>query len=421
MASKSSRYDPRYDDTYISKEAYPDPRAPPASDAYEYIGPDAFPEPPTHTFDPDTVPPPRRGSPSRRHKSNRSATQPPKTSRRSPPASRRAVSPAPRSSRLDGSPPPPRHSRRTRSPPRGRPARAATAPVQTTKTSRRSKFVDKPAVQNLNKYGRKGLHTLGDVVEAYAAAQAGADVRGRSVDRDYPAGGFYSKPRGSSHNYFLDNDMRPHRRSHHLSPSPSPSPVRRGTARHSKRRRPSLNGRQKSYSVSPGRYSRDSSYDRGRGQSHRHSRRRSPSSSLTPSPRPRGRRPRSQPHGDSTTTGPTSRRHSSMNAYRSNMKTPHPEGAHRWQLAARAALEAGGVTAFRLRKEPGPWTGEKGAKVVTAAVGAAAIDAFIDKDPRRRGGGGMKGMAENAIGGMLASKLMGFKSATTRKGDSRYV
>lgn len=52
--------------------------------------------------------------------------------------------------------------------------------------------------------------------------------------------------------------------------------------------------------------------------------------------------------------------------------------ATRWQMAARAALEAGGVAAFRLRKEPGKWNGEKGAKVATAALGAAAIDAFID-------------------------------------------
>lgn len=103
------------------------------------------------------------------------------------------------------------------------------------------------------------------------------------------------------------------------------------------------------------------------------------------------------------------------------MKSPNPDVAHRWQLAARAALEAGGVAAFRLRNDPGAWAGEKGAKVATAALGAAAIDAFIDKDPRRtRGGRGMKGIAENAIGGMLASKLMGFKSATNHKGEPRY-
>ncbi|KAH8664410.1 hypothetical protein BX600DRAFT_464393 [Xylariales sp. PMI_506] len=103
-----------------------------------------------------------------------------------------------------------------------------------------------------------------------------------------------------------------------------------------------------------------------------------------------------------------------------NMRSPNPEVARRWQLAARAALEAGGVTAFRLRKEPGSWAGAKGARVATAALGAAAIDALVDKDPRRSRDGGVKGMAESVISGLVASKLMGFKSSTTRKGKYRY-
>lgn len=85
-------------------------------------------------------------------------------------------------------------------------------------------------------------------------------------------------------------------------------------------------------------------------------------------------------------------------------------------MAARAALEAGGLTAFRLRKDPGSWTGEKGAKIATAALGAAAIDAFIDKDPRRAKSKGVKGFAETTISSMIASKLMGVKSPGKRKG-----
>jgi len=80
-------------------------------------------------------------------------------------------------------------------------------------------------------------------------------------------------------------------------------------------------------------------------------------------------------------------------------------------MAARAALQAGGVAAFRVRKEPGGWAGPKGAKVATAALGAAAMDAFVDKDPRREKGNGMKGMAENVIGGLIASKMTGVKRA----------
>jgi hypothetical protein len=76
-------------------------------------------------------------------------------------------------------------------------------------------------------------------------------------------------------------------------------------------------------------------------------------------------------------------------------------------MAARAALEAGSLTAFRLRKEPGSWTGNKAAKVATAALGAAAMDAFMDNDPRGAGGRGMKGMAENAISSLIASQIVG--------------
>jgi hypothetical protein len=67
-----------------------------------------------------------------------------------------------------------------------------------------------------------------------------------------------------------------------------------------------------------------------------------------------------------------------VSSLRNNTKGPDKANATRWQMAARAALEAGGATALRLRKEPGSWTGDKGAKVATAALGAAAIDAFID-------------------------------------------
>lgn len=75
-------------------------------------------------------------------------------------------------------------------------------------------------------------------------------------------------------------------------------------------------------------------------------------------------------------------------------------------MAARAALEAGGLTAYRLRKEPGSWTGGKAAKIATAALGAAALDAFMDQDPRSAKRG-IKGMAENAVTSLIASQIMG--------------
>lgn len=103
----------------------------------------------------------------------------------------------------------------------------------------------------------------------------------------------------------------------------------------------------------------------------------------------------------------------------------------RWQKAAQAALQAGSVTAFQLRKSPGDWKGEKGAKVATAALGAAAINVFLkngedrdkdrdkdsrDGDGRSRSGhkekeGGAKPkrsdveMITDAVGGFLADQF----------------
>ncbi|KAK8003999.1 hypothetical protein PG989_003718 [Apiospora arundinis] len=278
--------------------------------------------------------------------------------------------------------------------------------------------------------GRRGLSKLGRVASTYAAAQM-AGGGGKSNDRE----------RSLSRDTYDDRRSgrgRGGRSRYSPSPSPSPSPPRRrGTARHSRRDRPPMNGRQKSYSVSPAPLSRDP-YDRdgGRGRGGgRSNRRRARSPSYSDSSRSssidsratrrRGghRRGRSEgDYDDRRSRGGGKDKKGTKDGYRDNMRAPKPEVADRWQMAARAALEAGGVTAFRLRKEPGTW-GEKLPKIATAAMGAAAIDAFIDKDPRRQrsgGGGGVKGMAQSVIGGMIASKVMGFKSATTHRGKPRY-
>ena len=50
------------------------------------------------------------------------------------------------------------------------------------------------------------------------------------------------------------------------------------------------------------------------------------------------------------------------------------------QHAVQAGLKAGALEAFRLRKEPGPWTGSKGARIATAAFGAAMADTALEKN-----------------------------------------
>ncbi|KAF7540122.1 hypothetical protein G7054_g1590 [Neopestalotiopsis clavispora] len=424
MGSRSTRSRPDYDDPHISRQAYPDPRAGRDDNAYEYVGSDAIPEPPSHTFDDDEPRSSRRHGSPRRHKSHRSSTLPAKYADDypSPPRSRRAESPVPRASRHSDSPPRHRRSRHDTSPGprRARAEVVVEAPVpigaRKDKAGRFQGWQERPAVKNMKSYGTKGLKTFGDIVEAYAAAQAGGAVggaasggRGRSEGRGYDR---YD-------DYHDDRYDRPSRRSRrHYSPSPSPSPPRRSATKRSDRRKSTANTKERSFSTSPPPKSRGYNSDEER-RHRRRSRRYSPSPS--PSPSPRRRRGRSYSHADDSSLRSTRSRseHPHMKHYKNEMRAPNPDVAHRWQLAARAALEAGGVTAFRLRKEPGSWTGQKGAKVVTAALGAAAIDSFIDKDPRRTKPGGIKGMAESVVGGMLASKIMGVPSGSTRSGKPR--
>lgn len=55
--------------------------------------------------------------------------------------------------------------------------------------------------------------------------------------------------------------------------------------------------------------------------------------------------------------------------------------------AAKVAMEAGAMAALKMRHDPGEWMGTKGATVATAALGAAVVDAFMDKKfPNRKGG-----------------------------------
>ncbi|KAK3995707.1 hypothetical protein QBC44DRAFT_12294 [Cladorrhinum sp. PSN332] len=50
-----------------------------------------------------------------------------------------------------------------------------------------------------------------------------------------------------------------------------------------------------------------------------------------------------------------------------------------WQKAAKAALQAGGMAALAQRKKSGAWAGAKGARVATAAIGAAAADVMANR------------------------------------------
>ncbi|KAK4234581.1 hypothetical protein C8A03DRAFT_37643 [Achaetomium macrosporum] len=65
----------------------------------------------------------------------------------------------------------------------------------------------------------------------------------------------------------------------------------------------------------------------------------------------------------------------------------------RWQDAAAAALQAGGMAAVSQLMAPGAWKGEKAARVATAALAGAAGPLFTkpkEDDRREKGGGGGK-------------------------------
>lgn len=76
------------------------------------------------------------------------------------------------------------------------------------------------------------------------------------------------------------------------------------------------------------------------------------------------------------------------------------EGANKIQKAAMASLIAGATEAFRVSKEPGSWKGEKAKRILTAAAGAATIDA-AQKD-----GGSKFGLAESVIGGLVGNRVI---------------
>jgi len=93
------------------------------------------------------------------------------------------------------------------------------------------------------------------------------------------------------------------------------------------------------------------------------------------------------------------------------------ETSKKWQQAAQAALVAGAVEAFRSRKEPGPWTGEKGTRIATAALGAAGIDGLVDRDPRSKG---KRHIAEAVLGGLVANRVAnGPRDRSGSRGRSR--
>lgn len=107
-------------------------------------------------------------------------------------------------------------------------------------------------------------------------------------------------------------------------------------------------------------------------------------------------------HGDRDRSRSATRsRRGSRSRSRSKDKAAN-SGGNKIQKAAMASLIAGATEAFRVSKEPGTWKGEKAKRVLTAAAGAATIDAA-----QKPGKDGSKlGLAESVIGGLIGNRMI---------------
>lgn len=97
-------------------------------------------------------------------------------------------------------------------------------------------------------------------------------------------------------------------------------------------------------------------------------------------------------------------RHSSSSSSRSRSRGGggKKDTEKKWAQAAQAAIVAGAVEAFRSRKEAGPWTGDKGKRIATAAIGAGGIDGLLDRNPNEKS---KRHLAEAVLGGLAANRL----------------
>ncbi|TVY16839.1 hypothetical protein LARI1_G005338 [Lachnellula arida] len=93
-----------------------------------------------------------------------------------------------------------------------------------------------------------------------------------------------------------------------------------------------------------------------------------------------------------------------------------PEGAAKFQQAAKAALLAGATEAFRVRNEPGGWGGAKGKRILTAAIGAGGIDAAADRNP---GSHGKRHILEAVVGGLAGNRLINGSRKEVEDDDGR--
>jgi hypothetical protein len=91
-----------------------------------------------------------------------------------------------------------------------------------------------------------------------------------------------------------------------------------------------------------------------------------------------------------------------------------PRGKEEIAQALKAAVTAGAAEAFRSRNQPGGWAGDKGKRVLTAAISAGGVDKLIDRDPNKHG---TRNVIGSAIAGLATNRLVnGSRSRSRSRG-----
>lgn len=116
-----------------------------------------------------------------------------------------------------------------------------------------------------------------------------------------------------------------------------------------------------------------------------------------------GHRSHSQDRNQSRHRGRGGDRRRRGSSSRSRSSSRSVDQSKKVQQAIKAAVIAGATEAIRSRKEPGGWSGEKGKRVLTAAISAGGVNELLNKDPHKKG---TRHTVEAVVGGLVGNRLL---------------
>ena len=125
---------------------------------------------------------------------------------------------------------------------------------------------------------------------------------------------------------------------------------------------------------------------------------------------------RSRVGGRSSTGRSRSRRGRDYSSERSRSRGRGGDTNQKIAQAVKAALAAGAAEAFRARKDPGGWNGDKTKRILTAAIGAAGVDGLINADPDKHG---KRHILESAVAGLATNRIVNGPRSKSRGSRGR--